>query len=49
MNLICLGARVIGYALAFDLIQTFLGARYKAAERFERRLQKVRALEEKDR
>ena len=45
MNLICLGARVIGYALAWDLIQTFLSARYKAAERFERRLQKVKALE----
>jgi len=45
MNMICLGARVIGYALAWDLIQTFLSARYKAAERFERRLQKVKALE----
>jgi RpiB/LacA/LacB family sugar-phosphate isomerase len=48
MNMICLGARVIGYALAFDLIQTFLSARYKASERFERRLQKVRALEKEE-
>ncbi len=48
MNLICLGARVIGHALAWDLIQTFLSARYKAAERFERRLQKVKALEKEE-
>jgi len=45
MNVICLGARVIGYALALDLIQTFLKARFKGSERFQRRLKKVTALE----
>jgi ribose 5-phosphate isomerase B len=45
MNIMCLGGRVTCYALAWDLIQTFLKARYKGAERFQRRLDKVAALE----
>jgi ribose 5-phosphate isomerase B len=45
MNIICLGGRVTCYALAWDLIQTFLQARYKGAARFQRRLDKVAALE----
>jgi ribose 5-phosphate isomerase B len=48
MNVICLGARVIGRALAWDLIQTFLNACFKGAERFRRRLEKVAALEKKE-
>lgn len=46
MNLICLGGRVIGYALAWDLVQTFLQARFTGAERHRRRLAKVAALED---
>jgi ribose 5-phosphate isomerase B len=46
MNVICLGGRVIGYNLAVDLIKAFLAARYVGAERFERRLSKIAALEE---
>jgi ribose 5-phosphate isomerase B len=45
MNVICLGGRVTGYALALDLIQTFLKARFRGEERFRRRLKKVTALE----
>jgi len=45
MNVICLGARVTGKALAMDLIQIFLLARLKDAERFRRRLLKIAALE----
>ena len=45
MNIMCLGGRVTGYALAWDLIQTFLKARFKGAERFQRRLDKIAALE----
>ena len=45
MNLLCLGGRVIGCALALEIIQTFLAAHYLKAERFERRLAKVAALE----
>jgi len=45
MNLICLGSRVVGPALAQELIQTFLAARFSGAERHRRRLAKVAALE----
>ena len=45
MNLLCLGGRVVGFALAWEMIQTYLAARYVKAERFERRLAKVRAIE----
>ncbi len=41
MNIICLGGRVTGSALAWDLIQAFLGARFKGSERYLRRLRKV--------
>ena len=47
MNVMCLGGRVTGHALAWDLVQTFLSARFKATERFNRRLAKVAALERK--
>jgi ribose 5-phosphate isomerase B len=45
MNIMCLGGRVTGYALSWDLVQTFLNARFQPAERFSRRLAKVAALE----
>ena len=45
MNVMCLGGRVTGHALAWDLIQTFLSARFKGAERFKRRLAKISELE----
>ena len=48
MNVLCLGGRVTGYELAWDLIQTFLAAHYLALERFQRRLDKVAALERGD-
>lgn len=45
MNVMCLGGLVTGQALAWDLVQAFLGAHFKGAERFGRRLAKVAALE----
>ena len=45
MNIMCLGGRVTGYALALDLIRSFLGARFKGEPRFLRRLDKVARLE----
>jgi ribose 5-phosphate isomerase B len=48
MNVLCLGGRVIGPELATVLVTTFLAARYKALERYERRLGKVRRFEEGD-
>jgi ribose 5-phosphate isomerase B len=41
MNVLCLGARVVGPALAEELVRTFLRARFSGAERHARRLAKV--------
>ena len=46
MNMVCMGGRVIGYYLAWDLIRAFLAARFTGEERFRRRLAKIAALEE---
>jgi ribose 5-phosphate isomerase B len=45
MNVLSLGARVIGTELAAELVRDFLGARFSGAERHVRRLRKVEALE----
>ena len=45
MNVFCLGGKVIGSALALELIKTFLTARFGGAVRHRRRLAKVQALE----
>ncbi len=47
MNVICLGARVLGPFAAWDLVQAFLSAEFTRAERHVRRLSKVAALETK--
>ncbi len=45
MNVLALGARVVGEALALELAEAFLAARFDGAERHARRVAKVRALE----
>jgi ribose 5-phosphate isomerase B len=45
LNMICLGGLVVGHALAWELVQTFLAARFSAAERHVRRLCKIAELE----
>jgi len=45
MNVLCLGARVIGPALARDLTTAFLDARFSGEERHRRRRDKVLAIE----
>ena len=45
MNLLCLGARVIGVELAADLVRVFLRSRFSGAERHRRRLGKIAAME----
>lgn len=45
MNILTLGARVIGPSLAQELITTFLKARFSNAERHVRRVNKVRGFE----
>jgi len=47
MNVIVLGARVIGGALAAELVDTFLRAKFSGAERHVRRLAKVREIEKR--
>jgi ribose 5-phosphate isomerase B len=47
MNVLVLGARVIGLELAGELVRAFLAARFTHEERHERRLGKIKALEEK--
>ena len=49
MNVLCLGARVIGPALAADLARIFLAARFSGAERHVRRVSKIKAIEEDSR
>jgi len=45
MNIICMGGRTVGPAVAWDLVQTFLACEFSGAERHVRRLRKVAALE----
>lgn len=46
MNVLCLGARIIGEALARDIIKAFLDANFSSeVDRYQRRLQKVLAIE----
>ena len=45
LNLICLGGRIEGPELAWDLVETFLSAKFSQAPRHLRRLRKVAALE----
>lgn len=45
MNVLCLGARVIGIELAKELVRAFMSARFIGEGRFQRRLDKVLAIE----
>ena len=45
MNVLCMGGRVVGPEVAWDLVQTFLAAEFSQAERHLRRLGKVASLE----
>ena len=45
MNVLVLGGRIIGPALAHELVEAFVKARYTAEERHARRLAKVKAIE----
>lgn len=45
MNLLCLGARVIGPELAYEIVRAFITAKFSNAPRHRRRLKKVLAIE----
>ena len=45
MNVLCIGARVIGPELAFEIVRSFLGASYAPQPRHQRRVDKIRDIE----
>lgn len=45
MNVLALGSRVVGSALAWEIVSTFLAARFSAEERHVRRLAKLEELD----
>jgi len=45
MNVLCLGARIVGAELARELVMAFVGAQFSGEERHVRRLNKVLAIE----
>jgi len=45
MNVLCVGARIVGEALALDIVRSYIHASFQTEERFVRRLDKVNALE----
>jgi ribose 5-phosphate isomerase B len=45
MNVLCLGARVIGPALVPGLVRAFINAQFSTDERHQRRVKKIRNLE----
>lgn len=45
MNVLCLGARIVGEALALEIVQSFLNAKYTHEERHARRLAKLLEIE----
>ena len=47
MNVLAIGARVVGQELATELVRAFAGARFSGEERHMRRLAKVNAIEER--
>ena len=49
INLLCLGSRIVGEALALELIQAFLQAKFTGEERHMRRLRKIAEIEEEAR
>ena len=49
MNVLCLGGRTMGIAVAWDCVLNFLKARFSGAARHRRRLAKVCRLEERNR
>jgi ribose 5-phosphate isomerase B len=45
MNVLCLGGRIIGEALARELVRTFVNAHFQEEDRFIRRVNKINTME----
>lgn len=48
MNVLCLGSGIVGASLAFDIINSFLNAKLKPDERYQRRLDKIKKIEDRN-
>lgn len=46
MNVLCLGSGIVGESLANEIIDSFLNAKFKPEERYIRRLEKIRRIED---
>lgn len=46
MNVLCIGAKIIGENLAIEITEAFLNAKFIEEERYIRRLNKIKAIEE---
>jgi ribose 5-phosphate isomerase B len=46
MNVLCLGARIVGQEVAREIVQTFIAAKFSEEARHQRRLAKVKRIEE---
>ena len=49
MNVLCLGARIVGSALAVEIVRTFLEARFSHEQRHQRRVSKILQIEARGR
>jgi len=47
VNVMCLGAQIVGDALAYELIRAFLDARFSTEEHFRRRVRKLAEMEKR--
>src|SRR3712207_5682338 len=47
VNVLCIGAQIIGEKLAFDLLRTFLEAEHSSDEEYRRRVAKLMELEDR--
>jgi ribose 5-phosphate isomerase B len=48
MNILCLGSGIVGPSLAEDIILAFLNAKLKTDERYRRRLDKIKKIEDQN-
>ncbi len=46
MNVLCLGARIIGVELAAEIVRSFLGAQFLNSGNYLRRFEKIRLMED---
>lgn len=45
VNVLCLGAQIVGPLMAKELVDTFLAARFSTSEEFRRRVRKLEAMD----